>query len=172
MQQLNLIRRKVVTLCGSTKFREQFHMANAQLTMAGYIVLSVGFFIHKESEHDRDCHLHPEKLARSFGLQPSNCRCARREITDAQKAALDVLHFDKIRMSDGIYVINVAGYIGASTMREVAFAVAAGKSIEWLEEVHGVAWLQRADVSHALGAQVAQFVEGLLPDLVTLPVVS
>lgn len=140
MQKLQNTKRKVVTLCGSTKFREQFHMANAQLTMAGYIVLSVGFFMHVE----------PDKA----GVLPE------------QKVQLDLLHFDKIAMSHGIYVVNVAGYVGASTMREIAYAVARGKTIEWLEPAAGNDYMERR--AHELGAQVARFVEGYVPDLVVL----
>lgn len=126
---------KVVTLCGSTRFREQFEMANAQLTMAGYIVLSVGFFHHREGG----------------------------SITPAQKHGLDVLHLEKIRMSHGIYVLNVAGYVGASTAREVAFALAMGRKVEFLEEDLGNAWLEQS--AHALGAMVADFARGNLPEL-------
>lgn len=35
---------KVITLCGSTKFKKQFEEANAALTLQGNIVLSLGFF--------------------------------------------------------------------------------------------------------------------------------
>lgn len=34
----------IVCLCGSTKFREEFRQANAKLTLAGKIVLTVGCF--------------------------------------------------------------------------------------------------------------------------------
>lgn len=37
---------KVVTLCGSTRFKEQFMDAQKRLTLAGYIVISVGLFGH------------------------------------------------------------------------------------------------------------------------------
>ena len=164
MQQLRLITPTVVTLCGSTRFREQFHMANAQLTMAGYVVLSVGFFMHREGQHNEDCPMHE----RAEYCPLPRCNCGRTAITDAQKADLDVLHFAKIQMSHGIYVVNVAGYVGSSTMREVAFAIATHKTITFLEEDAGRTWMERDDVSHALGKQVAQFVEGVLPDLVVL----
>ena len=37
---------KVVTLCGSTRFKEQFMNAQKELTLKGYIVISVGLFGH------------------------------------------------------------------------------------------------------------------------------
>lgn len=132
--QIQFKPRKVVTLCGSTRFRDQFQMANAQLTMAGYIVLSVGFFHHGETP-----------------------------ITEEQKRDLDMLHFDKIRMSDGIYVLNVAGYVGASTAREIALAVALGRTVEWLQPDEGNTWFENN--AHRVGAMVAVFTRGGVPEL-------
>lgn len=39
---------RVITLCGSTKFKEQFEQANAFLTLQGNIVISVAFFEQSE----------------------------------------------------------------------------------------------------------------------------
>ncbi|MET0415800.1 MAG: hypothetical protein ABW022_07245 [Actinoplanes sp.] len=94
----------VVTICGSTRFRQEMADANRRLTLAGHIVLAPGVF-----QHDGD------------------------EITEEQKAELDDLHFAKIRMSDGVYVCNVDGYIGASTRREIEYARQLGKLITHLE---------------------------------------
>ena len=46
---------------------------------------------------------------------------------------LDDMHKRKIDMADGIYVINVGGYIGASTRSEIDYALAHGKKVEYLE---------------------------------------
>ena len=37
---------KVVTLCGSTRFKDEFMKAQKELTLKGYIVISVGLFGH------------------------------------------------------------------------------------------------------------------------------
>ncbi len=37
---------KVITLCGSTKFKEQYLEAQKRLTLEGNIVISVGLFCH------------------------------------------------------------------------------------------------------------------------------
>jgi len=37
---------KIVTLCGSTRFKEQFLEVQKRLTLEGYIVISVGLFGH------------------------------------------------------------------------------------------------------------------------------
>lgn len=99
-------RPEIVTLCGSTRFKQAFVEANFRLTMAGKIVLSVGWFSH----YDR----------------------AKYEPTAEEKLALDTLHFRKIDLSDSIYVLNVDCYIGESTRNEIAYAKATGKAVAYL----------------------------------------
>lgn len=41
---------KIVTLCGSTRFKEQFLEVQKRLTLDGYIVISVGLFGHSGDE--------------------------------------------------------------------------------------------------------------------------
>ena len=97
----------VITLCGSTRFKEQFMEAQKRLTLAGNIVISVGLFGHSGDD----------------------------EVwTEGTKEMLDDMHKRKIDMADGIYVINVGGYIGQSTRSEIDYASAHGKSIEYLEK--------------------------------------
>ena len=79
---------KVITLCGSTKFKEQYLEAQKRLTLEGNIVISVGLFGHSGDD----------------------------EVwTEGTKAMLDDMHKRKIDMADEIFVINVGGYIGEST---------------------------------------------------------
>lgn len=96
---------KVVCLCGSTQFKDAFIKANKEATLAGYIVLSVGFFVHTDDT----------------------------PISKKQKAALDELHLRKIDLADGIMVLNVGGYIGESTSREITYALEHGKVVTFLE---------------------------------------
>lgn len=96
---------KVITLCGSTKFKNEFLEAQKNLTLAGNIVLSVGVFGHSDDSV---------------------------QITDEIKTMLDDIHRRKIDMSDGIYVINVNGYIGASTKSEIEYARGHGKTVEFM----------------------------------------
>ena len=96
--------RKIVTLCGSTRFKQAFIDWNARLTLEGCIVLTVGLFEHADGTH----------------------------LTPAQKAGLDALHKDKIAMSDEILVLDVDGYIGESTRSEIAFAQAHGIPVRYL----------------------------------------
>lgn len=97
---------KVVTLCGSTRFKDKFFEIQKKLTLEGYIVISVGLFGHSGDD----------------------------EVwTDGVKEMLDKMHLSKIDMADEIFVINVDGYIGESTKREIAYAKSKGKIINYLE---------------------------------------
>ena len=99
---------KVITLCGSTRFKEQFIETQKQLTLKGNIVISVGLFGHSGDEEVWD---------------------------EGVKEMLDDMHKRKIDMADGIFVINVDGYIGSSTRSEIEYAKAHGKTIEYLEPI-------------------------------------
>jgi hypothetical protein len=104
-----------VCLCGSTRFYDEFQRANFRETMAGKIVLSVGFYPH--AEFSKKAH------GEDVGITPD------------QKVALDELHKRKIDLADEILVLNVGGYIGDSTRSEIAYAKETGKTVRWLEPV-------------------------------------
>jgi hypothetical protein len=108
-------RPRVVCLCGSTRFFEAFQQANYSETMAGRIVLSVGFYPHRADM----CH-----------GQTLGC-------TAKQKLALDELHKRKIDLADEILVLNVNGYVGDSTRSEIEYAQARGKPVRYLEPREG-----------------------------------
>lgn len=103
---------KIVCLCGSTRFREAFDLANRDETLAGNIVLSVGCFSHAD---------HRVSAEDFFGREA--------------KAGLDELHKRKIDLADEILVLNVDGYVGSSTRSEIEYAKATGKPIRWKEPV-------------------------------------
>lgn len=105
-------RPKIVCLCGSTRFYKAFQEANYRETMAGNIVLSVGFYMHASGA------AHGE----TWGCTPD------------QKVALDELHFRKIELADEVLVLNVNGYIGQSTSNELNHARSLGKHVRFLEE--------------------------------------
>ena len=97
---------KVITLCGSTRFRDAFMEAQKRLTLEGNIVISVGLFGHAGDDEV---------------WKPGT------------KEMLDDMHKRKIDMADEIYVINVGGYIGSSTRSEIEYATALGKPVRYLE---------------------------------------
>jgi len=98
----------VVCLCGSTRFQEAYQQANREETLAGRIVLSVGFFVRSNDPVE--------------------------QVTDGQKAMLDELHLRKIDLASEVLILNVGGYIGQSTRRELEYARSQGKRIRFLED--------------------------------------
>lgn len=100
----------IITLCGSTRFRDEFIEVNRNLTLAGNIVISVGLFGHHEELFD---------------------------MNSRTKIMLDELHKRKIDLADDIFVVNVGGYIGQSTQAEIQYAITHGKRVHFLEPTEG-----------------------------------
>lgn len=98
--------RKVITVCGSTKFKDETLKAIKMLEDRGYVALAVGSFMHAD------------------GIQ----------IHEDAKKEYDRLHLDKIRMSHGIFVVNPEGYIGESTQNEINLAESLGLDIKYMVE--------------------------------------
>jgi len=98
---------QIVCLCGSTRFKEAFLFAQRQFTRQGVIVLTIGEFGHADQTGVMD----DPKL----------------------KARLDELHLRKIDLADFVYVLNIGGYIGDSTRREIAYARQHNKSVKFQE---------------------------------------
>ena len=97
---------KVIALCGSTKFKEQYIETQKRLTLEGNIVISVGLFGHSGDD----------------------------EVwTEGTKAMLDDMHLRKIDIDDEVFVINVGGYVGESTRNEIKYAIQNNKSVRYLE---------------------------------------
>ena len=98
---------KVITLCGSTRFKDAYLETQKRLTLEGNIVISVGLFGHSGDDEV---------------WKPGT------------KEMLDDMHKRKIDMADEIFVINVGGYIGESTRSEIEYAKATGKTVKYLEK--------------------------------------
>ena len=105
---------KVITLCGSTRFKDEFMETQKRLTLEGNIVISVGLFGHSG---DNEVWENMDEGTLT-----------------ATKEMLDDMHKRKIDMADEIYVINVGGYIGESTRPEIEYAKKHGKIVRYLEE--------------------------------------
>ena len=101
---------EVVTLCGSTRFRDDFNAENRRLSLDGRIVISLGLFGHLEG------------LDIGTDTEPTPV-----------KVMLDELHKRKIDLADRVHVINVGGYVGSSTRSEIAYAELHGKPVTYLE---------------------------------------
>ena len=105
---------KVITLCGSTRFKDEFMEAQKRLTLEGNIVISVGLFGHSGDD----------KVWESMD----------EGTLTKTKEMLDEMHKRKIDMADEIFVINVDGYIGESTRSEINYAMEKGMPVRYLEE--------------------------------------
>ena len=97
---------KIITLCGSTKFKEDFLEQQKRLTLEGNIVISVGLFGHSGDSEAFD---------------------------KKTKEMLDDMHKRKIDLADEIFVINKNGYIGESTRNEIEYAKKTGKKVVYME---------------------------------------
>ena len=102
---------RIITLCGSTRFVDTFNEWRKKLTLEGEIILSIELVLPQSEREDP---------------QHNNYKA---------KQMLDELHLRKIDLSDEIFVLNVGGYIGESTSREIAYAQKTGKAIKYLEPV-------------------------------------
>ena len=100
----------ILTLCGSSRFLDSFHKYNIHLSLAGHVVFSMA-------------------LTQKGDWIPNA----------AEKQVLDLVHFAKIDVSDGIFVIDrpfglvgnqaEQSYIGFSTGNEMRYAAIRGKEI-------------------------------------------
>lgn len=99
---------EIVCLCGSGRFREAFEQAEYDETLKGKIVLTIG--------------CNTKDIARTPDLSK-------------HKPMLDELHLRKIDLSGEVFILNVGGYIGESTFRELEYAKKSGKKIRFLEPI-------------------------------------
>jgi hypothetical protein len=95
---------KIITLCGSTRYKAAFEEWNVRLTLSGAIVQSIVIPSH------------------AYGLSWS----------EVEKQTFDAMHLAKIDMSDEIFVLDVGGYVGESTAREISHATQKGVVVRYL----------------------------------------
>ena len=117
------VKTEIVCLCGSTRFIDTFAEQYGRLTDEGKIVLSVGRVVPQSEQ----------------------------ALGSARKVALDELHLRKIDLCDRVLVLNVGGYVGPSTRREIAYATAHGKPIDLLYPDAGLESPAPAPSQHPYG---------------------
>lgn len=95
---------KVVTLCGSLKFKKEMMKVAEELELKkGYSVIQCVYF---DNNKWKDYNISDEEFEK--------------------------LHLKKIEISDAIFVVNVNGYIGESTKKEIEYAKSLQKEILYL----------------------------------------
>lgn len=99
---------KIITLCGSTKFKDEFIREQKRLTLEGNIILTVGLFGHSGDNEVWN---------------------------EGVKEMMDDMHKRRIDLSDEIFVINKDGYIGESTRSEIEYAIKTNKPVVYMEKL-------------------------------------
>ncbi len=104
---LNGKKPKIIAITGSTRFRNEFRRAAADETLNGNIVLTVHVFRHDDYWEE--------------------------VLTEEECDGLDALFQHNIQMCDELLVLNVNGYIGEGTAKDIGKALLLGKPIRFLE---------------------------------------
>ena len=91
---------KIITLCGSLKFKKEMMTIAEKIALDGYCVLTPVYPVSEKMERTKE-----------------------------QLIKLKDAHFKRIELSDAILVINVDNYIGDSTNLEIDYAKKLGKEI-------------------------------------------
>lgn len=97
----------VITMCGSTKFKEDYMEWMEKLTFGGAVVLMCPVFHHADNT----------------------------SISEDKHKLLRDIHMQRIRMADAIFVVNKNGYIGPSTKEEIEYATSLRKNIWYMETI-------------------------------------
>lgn len=93
---------KVITVCGSLRFVKEIMEIAEKMELQGNCMLVP---IYNKERTDKD----------SF--------------TEEEALMLGKMHQEKIKLSDAILVVNVNGYIGNATKKEIEFAKSLNKEI-------------------------------------------
>lgn len=102
---------KVITLCGSNRFKEDFDRVSQALTLDGNVVLGLSVYSKFEM------------MFYDWANDPKSYVPLLREI-----------HRQKIMMADEIFIIDPSGYVGSDTQREIDFARDLGRPIRYLSK--------------------------------------
>lgn len=93
---------KIITVCGSLKFYNEMINISEKMELEGNCMLMP---IYNPNHPNKDAYTIEEGLI------------------------LDKMHKEKIKLSDAILVVNVNGYIGSSTKKEIEYAKSLNKEI-------------------------------------------
>lgn len=97
---------KVITICGSMRYsKEMIKIAEELELKEGYAVIQCVYNVDGQKYEGIDASI------------------------------LDKIHRKKIDISDAIYVVNINGYIGESTRKEIEYANNNGKEVIYHEKI-------------------------------------
>ena len=92
---------KIITVCGSFKYKKEMMEITEIMALRG------------------NCMITPIDLTKS----------GKDDYTEDEILTLGEMHKEKIKLSDAILVVNVNGYVGNSTNREIEYAKSLNKEI-------------------------------------------
>jgi len=92
---------KVITICGSLKYKDEMMKVAQKLSLDGNCVLTPVYPVGDKKPSEEELKI------------------------------LKEAHFKRIEMSDEIFVLNIDGYVGESTKLEIEYAEKLGKVIEY-----------------------------------------
>ena len=98
---------KIITICGSYKFKQEMIEISEIMTLKG------------------NCVLQPNELSRA----------SKESYTKDEARIIDKMHKEKIKLSDAILVVNVDNYIGSSTKKEIDYATKLNKEIIYYTDI-------------------------------------
>lgn len=104
----------VVTLCGSSRFPDAHMLAQMHEALMGNVVIPMSLYGHADFPEGAE-------FLTSDGDEST-----------PEKQGLDELHLRKIDLADEVLVVNVGGYVGSSTRREIEYAREHGKPVRFL----------------------------------------
>lgn len=99
---------KVITVCGSLRFRNEMIKITEKMELKGNAMISV---IYPSNLEDKDAY------------------------TNEEAEMLDKMALEKIKISDAILVVNINNYIGESTKKEIEYAEKLNKEIIYYTDI-------------------------------------
>ena len=98
---------KIITICGSYKFKKEM------IEIAEIMTLK------------ENCVLLPNELSRTN----------KESYTEEEASIIDKMHKEKIKISDAILVVDINNYIGRSTKEEIEYAKNLNKEIIYYTDI-------------------------------------
>lgn len=99
---------KIITVCGSLRFIKEMTEITEKMELQGNCMLVPIYNPNKANKDD---------------------------FTEEEALMLDKMHKERIKLADAILVVNVDGYIGESTKKEIEYAKSLNKEILYYTEL-------------------------------------
>ena len=98
---------KIITMCGSLRFKDQMIETSLKVELQGNCVLTPPYPLNDDKDN----------------------------FSEKEIKVLDDMHKVRIKMSDAILVMNVDNYIGESTKKEIEYAKSLNKEIIYYTDI-------------------------------------